>query len=115
MKSLIIILALLSPLVSNAQATPEIEKAMYKVNVEGETAFYTDLYCTSATSFERNQFEAIKQMAKEKEGVFDVRIIEDGRVIRIAHLSFVEPEAIKYFGTTVCDAIEVEPRQPYTF
>ncbi|MDG1334228.1 MAG: hypothetical protein P8P74_17980 [Crocinitomicaceae bacterium] len=115
MKPLIIFLVLLSPLVSTSQVTPEIEQALYKVNVEGESAFYTDLYCSSASSFERDQFETVKQIAMAKEGVFDVRIVEDGRIIRIAHLSFVEPEAMKYFGTTVCDAIEVEPRQPYSF
>lgn len=113
MKYLIILLVFLSPLVSQAQSTQEIEKALYQVNAKGETAFYTDLSCSSA--FNREQFESVKEIAMNKEGVFDVQLVEDGKIIRIAHLSFVEPEVMKYFGTTVCEAIEVEPRQSYTF
>lgn len=114
MKLLIIILITLSPFISSAQSTPEIEKAQYQVNIKGETAYYTDLHCPDG-SFDRQQYESVKEMAMAKEGVFDVQIVEDGKVIRIAHLSFVEPEVMKYFGATVCDAIEVESRQPYTF
>jgi hypothetical protein len=114
MKLILICFILLSPVVSMAQSTPEIEKAMYQVRSEGETAYYTDLRCPSG-AFERDDWESFKVMVMDKEGVFDVQILKEGLIIRVAHLSFVEPEVMKYFGSTVCDAISVEERQPYKF
>lgn len=115
MRLLIILVLFLTPIVSMAQtATPEIEKAYYEVNVNGESAFYTNLQCSSG-QFSKAQFRTLEQIAMEKEGVFNVAYLDNGNTIRIAHLSYVEARTLKSFGTMICDGIEVEERQSYSF
>lgn len=115
MKFLVILIALVAPIIGIAQSsTPEVEKAYYEVNVNGESAFYTDIHCSS-NLFNRDQFQSLRENVMQKEGVFLVSYMDDGKTIRIAHLSFVEAETLKAFGNSICDGINVDEREPYSF
>lgn len=115
MRLLVLLIAFASPIVGFTQtSTAEVEKAYYEVNVNGESAFYTDIHC-STEPFNRDQYTVLRANAMQKEGVFLVSQLEDGKTIRIAHLSFVEPETLKAFGNMICDGITVHERQPYLF
>lgn len=115
MRFLALLIVFSSSMVGFAQtSTPEVEKAYYEVNVNGESAFFTDIHCTNEL-FNKDQYSILRENAMQKEGVFLVVYLEDGKTIRIAHLSFVEPESLKAFGNMVCDGINVDERQPYSF
>lgn len=115
MKLLVILILFLTPIVSNAQSTsPSVEKAYYEVNVNGETAYYTEMHCTSGP-LSKTQFHSLEEIALEKEGVFDLKYLDNGKTIRIAHLSYVEAQTLKSFGGMFCDGIEVDERQLYSF
>lgn len=114
MKHLILLALCCAPMMCVAQYTREIEKALFEVNNNGESAFFTDVYATEVP-FTKEQFHAIKQHAMEKEGIFDVQLLNDGKTIRFAHLSYVLEETIKSFALLGSESISVELRETYIF
>jgi hypothetical protein len=114
MKHLILIALCCAPILGVAQSTKEIEKAYFEVTKNGESAYFTDVYATS-TPFNKEQFFLIKEYAMEKEGIFDVQLLDDGKTIRFAHLSYVLEETIKHFALLGSESISVEPRETYFF
>lgn len=115
MKYLILFLLGVAPLFTIAQSnSKEIENAYFEVNVNGESAYFTDIHSNNVI-FTKSQYRSLQQIAMEKEGVFDVSYVNNGKTIRIAHLSFVERETLKSFALSVADDIEIMEREVYSF
>lgn len=115
MKQLIIIVLCCVPMLGIAQSTKKIEQAKFEVNHHGESAYFTDVYSTEVP-FTKNQFYLIQEVAIEKDGIFDVQLINDGKTIRFAHLSYVSDETIKHITLLGgSESISIEPRENYVF
>ena len=114
MKYLIFIALCCAPMLGSAQSTKAIENALFEVNINGESAYFTDVYATG-TPFNKDQFFVIQQHTMQKEGIFDVQLLDDGKTIRFAHLSYVMEETIKAFALLGSESISVEPRETYVF
>jgi hypothetical protein len=114
MKQLILIALCCAPLLGVAQSTKEIEHAYFEVSHNGESAYFTDVNSTDAP-FSKSQFNLIRESAMQKEGIFDVKLLNDGKTIRFAHLSYVMDETIKHFALLGSESISVEPREHYVF
>ena len=115
MKILIILIICVAPLFAFAQSpSAEYEKAYFEVTKNGASAFYTEIHCSSGP-FNKEHFYSLKETMEQKDGVFLISYLEEGKTIRIAHLSFVDPETIKSFGNTICNGITVDERQPFSF
>ncbi len=115
MKQLILIVLCCAPMLGMAQSTKKIEQALFEVNHNGESAYYTDVFSTEVP-FTKNQFYVIQQVAIEKEGIFDVQLINDGKTIRFAHLSYVSDETLKQISLLGgSESISIEPRENYAF
>lgn len=115
MKQLIILVLCCAPLLGIAQSTKKIEQALVEVNNNGESAYFTDVFSTEVP-FTKSQFHLIHQVAMEKDGIFDVQLINDGKTIRFAHLSYVTDETLKHITLLGgSESISIEPRETYDF
>ena len=61
------------------------------------------------------EFLQLEKALLEKEGIFDVELLNDRKTIRVDHLSYIEVETIKAFILPYRAEIEIEEKVPYLF
>ena len=72
------------------------ENARFLVVKQNQEAFKTIIKSKGAT-FTKEEFKSIQSNSLLKEGIFDVKILENNQAIEIYYISFIEIETIKSF------------------
>lgn len=115
MNSIIIITLALLPFVGMSQSESQrIENARFEVTTNNETAFSTQINSQSGP-FGMKEFLELEKELLQKEGIFDVKLLNDRKTIRLDHLSYIEIETIKSLIVGYRTEFEIEEKVPYTF
>lgn len=103
------------PVLASAQIDDKKkEKALYEVTILGETAYFTDISKHDAP-FGNRQAANITSAMMEKEGIFGVEQLNEGKTIRVYHLSYMDVDDIKSFIYPYADDFYMEERVVYLF
>ena len=116
MKKVILFLALLAPcfLMAQVEESKIWEKAVFEVNHNNATIYYTDVNSTDGP-FNEEILEELKPVMLRKEGIVKVEFAHVGHAIRVYHFDYIELETIKYFVLKHTQEIEVMTRKEFLF
>lgn len=115
MKKVILFLALIAPTLLMAQVNESKiwENAVFQVNHNNATIYYTDVNSTDGP-FDEGILDEVKSAMLRKEGIVKVEFTHVGHAIRVYHFDYIELETIKYFVLKHTNEIELMTRKEYT-
>jgi hypothetical protein len=116
MKKVILFLALIAPsfLIAQIDESKIWEKAVFEVNHNNATIYYTDVNSLDGP-FNEEILDDLEAAMLRKEGIVKVEFAHVGHAIRVYHFDYIELETIKYFVLKHTQEIEVMTRKEYTF
>ena len=90
------------------------ERALFEVNSMGETAYITDIN-TIDVAFDDRQADRIASDMMEKEGIFGVELLNENKMIRVFHMSYIDVDGLKSFILPHVTSINVEESVVFEF
>lgn len=106
---------MLLPVMATAQIDEKKkEKALSEVNLLGATAHFTEINSLNGT-FDDYVAVSIARDMMEKEGIFGVELMHEGKTLRVYHMSYIDVEGLKSFVLPYLDSFHVEERVDFDF
>lgn len=114
MKLFVSILAcIILPQVAGAQIDEKKrEHALFEVTQHGAHAVYTDVI-RFEEAFDERAARNITNNIMEKDGIFGVELRDEGKTLRVFHLTRIDVEGIKSFILPHTENFHVEEPVPY--